>query len=111
MSFQVYVIPQMGEPYRTVIPSGDSLHALQELVQGYIEVAPRGVLNHRYLVLVNEEGLFRSDFVLNGIASAVCMTRIVGPAVVVGLGVVDGEPDWVGLTDAQVRYLDNLLRE
>lgn len=108
---KVYVIPMVEEPYLAEVSDDDSLHELQALVQGYIEVAPRGVLNHRYLVLVNEEGLFRSDFVQNIIASNICMTPIVGPAVVVGLGTVNGEPDWVGLADDQVWYLDILLRE
>lgn len=108
---KVFLIPMVGAPVLKDISDSDSLHELQALVDGHIEVAPRGVLNHRYLVLVNEEGLFRNDFIMNGIASAICMTRIVGPAVVVGLGVVDGEPDWVGLTDSQVRYLENLLMD
>ncbi len=105
----VYLIPEHGPCCTRSLPDDDSLHGLQALLDGPIEVSPRGMLNHRYLVLVNEEGLFHEDFWPNARASAISGTRLVGPAVVVGLGLVNDEPDFVGLTDSQVAYLDNLL--
>lgn len=62
----------------------NTLRALQNEVGGYIEVV---MLSDKAAMIVNEEGLLRG-MAPNPIASNVANTKIVGPAVVVG---VDGD--------------------
>ena len=91
---------------RRQVSDGDSLHDLQRLVDGWIEIAPT-VLPWPFRMVVNDEGLLR-DLPVNPLASALYPgdTPICGNAVIMAEGIVNGEPDLVGLTDHQ---LDKLL--
>lgn len=75
-------------------------------VGGYIEIA-RTILPSPYVMIVNEEGLLRG-LPSNLVASVLHGGRegsIVGSAVIMAEGYVDGEPDIVGLTDHQIVFL------
>ena len=63
----------------------NTLDALQEVVDGYIETVP--ILPDEAVMIVNEEGRLRG-MPVNTIASIVSGRQIVGPAFIVG---VDGE--------------------
>lgn len=63
----------------------NTLEALQEVVDGYIETVP--ILPGEAVMIVNEEGRLRG-MAVNTIASIVSNRHIVGPALIVG---VDGE--------------------
>lgn len=80
-------------------PEG-SLKVLQTAVDGLIE--PVRVANG-FEMYVNEEGLFRADFGLNGWALAAFGVTIKGAVVLTGT--VDDEGETLGLTDEDVRIL------
>lgn len=60
----------------------DTLSFLQELVDGLIESVS---LENETDIWVNEEGLYRPDFLTNHFASFLANTRLVGPAVLTGV--------------------------
>lgn len=66
----------------------DTLSFLQSLVEGNIEAVS---LDNSTDVWVNEEGLFRDDFAVNGVATSLARSStgynytLVGPAVVTGV--------------------------
>lgn len=91
-------VKEFGEPlYQTVGAE----------VGGHIEIVfPRGLLKP-YLMVVNEEGLLQ-NLKLNGIGSVLYGTPkhgqpIVGNVVIMKGGIVNGEPDIVGLNDDEIR--------
>lgn len=71
----------------TVVPVNieNTLDALQAAVDGYIETVT--LIPGKAVMIVNEEGLLRG-MVPNPAASMIAGTKIVGPAIVVG---VDGD--------------------
>ena len=77
----------------------DTLTALQTLVDGYVESVHVNPID----IWVNEEGLFRPDFVPNKIASNIANVRLVGPAVITGIDVNTGET--LGLSQKQIDAL------
>ena len=90
---------------------------LRELIGGWLELVRPRYLPPELLMLVDEEGLLKKlpvnklGCVLYGLGSP---SPIVGPLVIAGEGIVDGEPDIVGLTDQQVedlmeRYLPKMM--
>lgn len=90
-------VKEFGEPlYQTVGAE----------VGGHIEIVfPRGLLKP-YLMVVNEEGLLQ-NLKLNGIGSVLYGTPkhgqpIVGNVVIMKGGIVNGEPDIVGLEDGEI---------
>ena len=72
---------------RTVVPVDieNTLEALQAAVDGYIETVT--LIPGKAVMIVNEEGLLRG-MTPNPAASMIAKTKIVGPALIVG---VDGE--------------------
>lgn len=78
---------------------GEPLHkTLGEAVGGYIEVVR---LAGPYRMIVDEEGLLK-DYEVNPMASYLYNGNyIVGNAVIMKEGYVDGEPDIVGLNDVE----------
>ena len=82
-----------------VAMSENTLTDLQTMVDGYIEMPSASIAGIACDVVVNEEGLFRQDFSVNFVASAILRQRIVGPAV---LARVDNEGNTIGFTDDQI---------
>jgi hypothetical protein len=82
-------------------PEG-SLKVLQTAVDGLIEPVR---VSTGFEMYVNEEGLFRDDFGLNGWALAAFGVTIKGAVVLTGL--VDDEGDTLGLTAEDVRILSS----
>lgn len=79
------------------------LDSLQKEVGGYIEVVHPKYLPEGFCLVVDDEGLLKGS-AINNIASAIYGTLehgqpIVGNAVILREGVVDGERDFVSLTD------------
>ena len=89
-----------------------TLDALQETVGGFIEhVRPR-YLPEPFCILIDEEGKLKRKPV-NPVASAWYgpRDRIVGTAIVMKDGIVDGERDIVGLTDEECLKVIGLVSE
>lgn len=79
------------------------LDSLQKEVGGYIEVVHPKYLPEGFCLVVDDEGRLKGSAV-NNVASAIYGTLehgqpIVGNAVILREGVVDGERDFVSLTD------------
>lgn len=97
------VVVRPGEtPYRTIIPN--TLEAMQALVEGYIEVVPRGI-SARYsgerkplLIICNEEGKLLDHMEPNFYWYG---NIIVGPAFVVGP--TDSKGDFTSLSEKQAQ--------
>lgn len=99
-------ISKYGEPlYKTV----------GRTVGGYIEVVhPRG-LPHPYVMIVNEEGRI-IDLPINEVGSALYGYAqhgepIMEDIVLMKEGLRNGEPDIIGLTDADIRFLTTYIAE
>lgn len=87
---------------------------LSEVVGGHIEVVRPVGLPDPLLMIVNEEGLLRG-LDLNTIASILYGIQhhgqpIVGNAVIMKEGFVDGEPDIVGLDPEDINALNHILK-
>lgn len=88
----------------------EPLHrSLGEAVGGYIEVVHPLGLSSPFLMIVNEEGQLK-DLPLNIVASYLYGQSIVGSAIIMKEGIVHGEPDVVGLSNANVSYMQRILR-
>ena len=85
----------------TVDIGDDTLKGLQALVDGWVDCARTvdGTLD----VWVNDEGLYRSDFTVNLMASFLVGRTLVGPAVLASL-TMDGRT--VGVDDKHVAALE-----
>lgn len=87
----------------------DSHPGIRDLIGGWLELVRPRYLPPEFVMLVDEEGLLKElpvnliGSVLYGLTSP---TPIVGPVVIAAEGIVDGEPDVIGLTDQQC---DDLL--
>lgn len=98
-------VKDFGEPlYKTV----------GEAVGGYIEIVYPALLEKPYLMIVNEEGLLQG-LPLNTTGSFLYRTQIhgqpiVGNAVIMKNGYVNGEPDIIGLSDNEIIDLINLFK-
>lgn len=95
----IYLNDLDGLPYVVEKPEGqDTLPFLQALVEGLIECVS---INSSTDVWVNEEGLYRNDFAVNGMATGLARNftghnyTLVGPAVVAGV-TPNGETKSVG---------------
>lgn len=88
----------------------EPLHrSLGEAVGGYIEVVHPLGLSSPFLMIVNEEGLLK-DLPLNMAASYLSGRPIVGNAVIMKEGIVHGEHDIVGLSNADASYMQRILQ-
>ena len=86
---------------------GDSLHALQKMVGGFIEIVRPRYLRKPYVMIVNEEGLLR-NLPVNNTASMLYagITPIVGDVLIMQEIFSDeGEPELVGLGPAEASGL------
>lgn len=92
---------------------GESLHKLQSMVGGFIEIVRPQYLKRPYVMIVNEEGLLR-DLPVNNTASLLYagITPIVGDVVIMKEGYNDeGEPDILGLEPTEASgLLEELCR-
>ena len=89
--------------------------SLGQAVGGFIEVVRCAFLPSSLRLVVNEEGVI-NHLPFNRICSHLYGSRlhgqyIFGDTVIMGYGLVDGEPDLVGLTDADFLLLSAILRE
>lgn len=84
-----------------------TLKVLQTLVDGYVDcVAPAGDLNEPSIDMwVNDEGLYRPDFVRNTEASYLAQMMIVGPVALAKANRKTGET--LGFTDEELRDLSD----
>lgn len=86
---------------------GDSLHALQKMVGGFIKIVRPRYLRKPYVMIVNEEGLLH-DLPVNNTGSLLYagITPIVGDVLIMQEGFNDeGEPDLMGLGPAEASSL------
>lgn len=100
---RVMVIPvDATKDTYTIELSGDTLHAMQELVGGYIECATPAQLREQGIeLIVNEEGLL-AQLPPN---EKLFPFFLVGQVIAVGVG----EEDFISLTPEQIEYLNNWL--
>lgn len=89
--------------------------SIGEAVGGYIEVVHPRRLNDPYCMVVNEEGLL-IGLPINAYGSYLYCSEqhgspIVGNVVILKEGFVEGERDFVGLTDAEIQAIaDNIIK-
>ena len=95
-----------------------STDEIRSLIGGWLELVRPRFLPHPFLMLVDEEGLLK-DLPVNLIGSILyglgSPSPIVGPLVIAAEGIVDGEPDVIGLSDQDAhdlldRYLPRLVQ-
>lgn len=95
--------------------SAPAYKSIGEAVGGYIEVVHPRRLNDPYCMVVNEEGLL-IGLPLNAYGSYLYCSEqhgspIVGNVVILKEGFVEGERDFVGLTDAEIQAIaDNIIK-
>lgn len=90
----------------------DVIH--EELDGGFFEIVRCRSLSHKYLMLVDDCGLLK-ELPINGIASELYGVRIhgcpiCGNVLIMCEGIVDGEPDIVGMTEEDTAELIRNLR-
>lgn len=114
----VYLEPKQA-PRAVEIPDADDhekLKSIHEYLGGYMEIVRPMYLPEEFVMLVDDEGLLK-DLQINEIGTALYGFRsgaIVGPALILREGFVNGEPDLISLTDLDVidlvqGYLPKLL--
>jgi hypothetical protein len=86
-----------------------------EAVGGYIEIVKPVGLKPPFVMVVNDEGLLL-DLEVNALGCVLYGTLahghpIVGDIVIMKLGIVNGEPDLVGLEDQQAVELQGLFKQ
>ena len=101
------LIPVKGDPKIVELDETILLHEFQTLVQGHIETVPFP-RSKELIMIVNEEGLI-NDMLFNQRASQLLNHSLFGPAVVAGIGLRDGEPDMVGLSEHMCNTLQMLM--
>lgn len=89
-------ISEFGDAIPVTVNEAGSLSTLQTCVEGYVQVVTGRLGGMNVDLWVNEEGLFRSDFSVNPIASMICGQTIVGPVVITRC---DKEGNTIGFTD------------
>lgn len=95
--------------------SAPAYKSIGEAVGGYIEVVHPRRLNDPYCMVVNEDGLL-IGLPLNAYGSYLYCSEqhgspIVGNVVILKEGFVEGERDFVGLTDAEIQAIaDNIIK-
>lgn len=93
-----------------VLIGDDTLHGMQQLVGGFIEIVRPGYLRRPYVMIVNEEGLLK-DLPINNTGSLLYGGPIVGDVLILQEGFnEDGEPDLLSLDEGEAHELmDELL--
>ena len=88
----------------------DTLHGMQQLVGGHIEIVRPINLPRPYVMIVNEEGLLR-DLPINNTGALLYQGVIVGNVLILKEGLnEDGEPDLRSLDDGEAHeLLDELV--
>lgn len=95
-----------------------STDEIRSLIGGWLELVRPRFLPPQFIMLVDDEGLLK-ELPVNLIGSALygmeAPSPIVGPVVIAAEGIVNGEPDVVGLSDDEVcdlleRYLPRMYR-
>lgn len=95
--------------YAATVTSGENtLKSLQTLVDGYIECVQvrNSDFGFTFDLWVNEEGLFREDFMVNLPASYLTGRTIKGPAVIT-VSTLEGRT--VGLSEAQIKRASKVM--
>jgi len=95
----------------------DAYPGIRDLIGGWIEIVRPRLLPPELVMIVDEEGLLKElpiNLIGTHLYGITAPTPIVGPVVIAGEGIVDGEPDLIGLTDQQCddllsRYLPRLI--
>ena len=88
----------------------DTLHGMQQLVGGYIEIVRPVYLRRPYVMIVNEDGVLL-DLQINNTGALLYQGPIVGNVLILKEGLnEDGEPDLLSLDDGEAHeLLDELL--
>ena len=89
----------------------DTLHGMQQLVGGYIEIVRPAYLRRPYVMIVDEEGMLKG-LPINNTGSLLYNGPIVGDVLILKEGFnEDGEPDLLSLDmDEAHSLLDELVR-
>lgn len=106
---KVLFIPAGGIPVFTEI--GDELEDMQALVGGYIETVGAQSLGRPLWMVIDEEGKLKGK-PINLFATRIYRNPIdviVGDAFICKEGLVNGEPDLVGLDPSDCAYLTRTL--
>ena len=88
----------------------DTLHGMQQLVGGHIEIVRPVYLRRPYVMIVNEEGHLL-ELPINNTGSLLYAGPIAGNVLILKEGInEDGEPDLLSLDDGEAHeLLDELL--
>lgn len=120
MSFSVVVIPCKDKPYKLDIERKDfNLDFMHELVHGYIEVVnvncipnlPK-MFNYGDLKLVvDDEGLYKKDYIYNKVASFIYGGNIVGDAFIClcGIDMETCEQDLLPMSSSLSEIINDVL--
>lgn len=105
------VIKATDQVNYAIISAGDTLEAMQSLVDGYIEPVHPKYLKPHQIILVDEEGALKGKPV-NNTASLLCGCPILGDVLILKEGLnEDGEPDIISLESDEARLLlEDLVR-
>lgn len=88
----------------------DLNQVLHELLNGFFEIVrPRGCPPH-ILMLVDDEGILK-DLPYNPLAASLYGQYIAGKAILMREGFINGEPDIVGLSADEQRYMFSFLSD
>jgi len=93
----------------TIKSEGSSLATFQKIVDGNVDVVTtrHAGLPHTFDLWVNDEGLYRNDFITNLVASHLTGTVLVGPAVMSNVNINTGET--TGLTSTDLKSLSSIM--
>ena len=101
-NFQLVVLDEYGGVTVKTTEAHPSLKELQRIVDGYIEVVSFSMQSNRYLMIVDEEGVFNNKR-LNRRASELFGAHIFGPAVILQ---EDGE-EMAAFISCEIPYVLN----
>lgn len=106
---QIIVITTQNTMFSRILPDCDRLHSFQKAVGGYIQTLPTELLDRKYTLLCNEEGLLLS-LPINRTGCRFYHTErhgfpVCGDIAIAKIGFSNGEPDIVGLNESDVESL------
>lgn len=110
----IYCAPDQNPELKEIASTDE----IRSMIGGWLELVRPRYLPKPFLMLVDEEGLLK-DLPVNLIGSVLyglgSPSPIVGPLVIAAEGIVDGEPDVIGLSDGDAadlmeRYLPRMVK-
>lgn len=112
----IIIVTPQNTMFKRTIPERDMLHSLKNAVGGSVETVP-SILKNPYVVLCDEDGYIH-ERPINATGCKLYGTDehghpVLGNIVIMCQGIVNGEPDLVGLDDSRCEavldYIWNLM--